>query len=139
MEKKADTKFKPGQSGNPRGRKPGKLKSTILREQIAEHIPQIITVMTERALGGDVAASRLLLERCAPALKAIDPIEPFEIPDGNLVERAEAIVKATAAGLIIPQQASQLLMGLNTVAGLTQSEEIEKRLAALEERLNAAK
>lgn len=136
MTKKPDTKFKPGQSGNPKGRSPGKLKSTILREQIAEHIPEILEVIINRALDGDVPSARLLIERVSPPLRPIDADAPFELPDGTLAEQARAVVKAVAAAEINPAHGSQLLAGISTVSGLVQAEEIEKRLAILEEHLN---
>jgi hypothetical protein len=39
---KGCAQWKPGQSGNPKGRKPGTGEVTKLRNSIAEHIPSII-------------------------------------------------------------------------------------------------
>ena len=55
-------KWKPGQSGNPRGRKRGAGEVGKLRASIAEHVPEIIAKLVEQAKGGDAGAARLLLE-----------------------------------------------------------------------------
>ena len=137
MTSKQDTRFKPGQSGNPKGRTPGKLRSTILREQIAAHIPEILQVIIDRALDGDVPSARLLIERVSPPLKAIDDDAHFTLPNGTLADQARAVVKAVAATEINAAHGSQILNGISAVSSIVQGEELEKRLAALEERINA--
>ena len=51
-------RWKPGESGNPAGRRPGSGKVAELRESIAEHIPEIVSRLVEAAKGGDVGAAR---------------------------------------------------------------------------------
>ena len=50
--------WKPGESGNPQGRKPGTGEVAKLRAAISEHVPAIIQSLAAAALSGDVAAAR---------------------------------------------------------------------------------
>ena len=60
---KESTKFKPGVSGNPKGKPKDKTPATLLRKSIAEAMPEIILTLIEQAKNGDVAAAKCLLDR----------------------------------------------------------------------------
>lgn len=126
--------FKPGQSGNPGGRKPGTAKLAPLREAIAAHVPDIIATLVEQAKGGDVGACRLLLERVLPPVKAVEQTVPVPGMDASsgMVETGQAILQATGAGELAPGQASQLLGALAAQAKLVETTELIARVAALE-------
>ena len=126
------TRWKPGQSGNPKGRKPGSTEIGRLRKSIAVHLPEIIDRLVEQARTGDAGAARLLLERVLPPIKAGEQPTPIDLPDTNLVEQGQAVLAAVGAGQISPGQASQLLTGLAALARLVESEELTARIAALE-------
>ena len=65
--------WKPGQSGNPKGRPRKSQKSMAqLRSQISEHLPDVIEVLANAAKDGDVQAARILVERCVPSMRALD-------------------------------------------------------------------
>lgn len=68
----ANNGWQKGQSGNPKGRALGTGTIQKLRAQIQQHIPAIIEVLKNRALQGDVAAAKLLLERVIPVVKEVD-------------------------------------------------------------------
>ncbi|HQQ69322.1 MAG TPA: DUF5681 domain-containing protein [Alicycliphilus sp.] len=51
--------WKPGQSGNPKGRPPGTGDVAKLRAAIAGNVPAILESLTTAALAGDVQAARL--------------------------------------------------------------------------------
>lgn len=128
------TKWVPGQSGNPRGRKPGTGKVAKVRDAIGKAMPDILAAMVRRAKDGDPQAARLLMERTIPALKPLELPVTVAIPEaGGLVERAESILLATARGEIAPSQGAALLTALQGVARLVEIEELEQRIAALEE------
>lgn len=77
---KKDTKWKPGQSGNPKGKPKGVGSVQKLREEIGEQIPAIINQLLAAAKNGDVQAARLLLERVLPPLKAVEQASPLTLP-----------------------------------------------------------
>ena len=65
--------WKKGQSGNTNGR-PRKSQRSMaqLRAQISEHLPDVIEILAKAAKEGDVQASRILVERCIPSMRALD-------------------------------------------------------------------
>lgn len=131
-------RWKPGESGNPGGRPPGRGQVAELREQIGKAVPKIIRKQVALALAGDVAAARLLLERVISPLKASDQAAPIELPtDGTLADQGRAIVAAAGAGDLTPAQAAQLLTGLGVQAKLIETEELALRIKALEDRLGS--
>jgi hypothetical protein len=125
-------RWKPGESGNPRGRARGSGDIGKLRQSIAEHVPDIISTLVEQAKGGDAGAARLLMERVIPPLKAVEVPTPMALPDGTLADQGRAVVAAAGAGLLVPGQAAQMLAGLGALAKLIESDELERRIAALE-------
>lgn len=59
--------FKPGESGNPAGRKPGaKNKYTAFRKMVDPDVPGIIAKIVQMALDGDLTASKMLINRVWP-------------------------------------------------------------------------
>lgn len=129
--------WKPGQSGNPAGRAPGSGEVAKLRTAIASHVPALVAVLVERALGGDVGAARVLLERVIPPVKAAEEAAPLAMPDGTLTEQGKAVLQAVAAGDLAPGQGAALLASLGTLAKLTETDELARRIGALEERATA--
>lgn len=128
-------RWKPGQSGNPAGRKPGTGEVAQLRAAIAQHVPTILENLAAAALAGDVGAARLLLERVLPPIKAAEQPAPVALPaDGSLTEQGRAVVQAVAGGELAPAQGAALLGALGTLAKLTETDELAARIAALEEK-----
>ena len=126
--------WRAGQSGNPRGRRPGSGEVAKLRAAIAEHVPTIIERLVAAALQGDTGAARLLLERVCPPLKATEEPAPLALPDGTLTEQGRAVLGAVAAGDLAPGQGAALLGAIGTLARVAEGDELERRLAALEAR-----
>lgn len=128
--------WKPGQSGNPSGRPPGAGQLAQLRDAIAEHLPEIVDRLVEQAKSGDAQSARILIERVLPTIR---PIElPISLPreGGTLVERADRVLDAVAAGDLAPTQASALLAGLGAIAKLKETEDLQKRIEQLEKAVN---
>lgn len=124
--------WKPGQSGNPKGRPPGTSDVQKLRAAIADKVPGILDAMLARALDGDVGAARVLLERTVPPLKAVEPPQPLTLPDGSLTEQGRAILAAVASAELAPSQGAALLGALGTLARVAEIDELAARVAALE-------
>lgn len=132
-EKKKRGRWKAGESGNPKGRKPGTGEVAKLRDSIAAHLPAIITQLVSKAKEGDSQAARLLLERVLPPMKPIEQPTMLILPDdGTLTAKAAAVLTAAAAGVLAPGQAAQLITALGTMAKITEVDELAARITALE-------
>ena len=82
----------------------------------------------------DAVHARLLLERVIPPMKAIEMAAPLTLPDGTLTDQGRAVLAAVGAGELAPAQGAQLLAGLGALARIVETDELEKRIRALEER-----
>lgn len=131
--KKKRGSWKPGQSGNPAGRKPGTGEVAQIRASIAERVPELLAAMMAKALEGDVGAARLLLERAVAPLKGVEQTVTLQLPDGGtLTAKAVAMLSAAADGVLAPGQAAQLITALGTVSKITEIDELNARLTKLE-------
>ena len=135
-EKKRVGKWKPGVSGNPKGKTPGSGELQKLRATLAADVPGILAGLVTAAKGGDVQAARLILERILPPVKAIEQAVELQLPnDGTLTAKASAVLSAAAAGELAPGQAAQLIAALGTLAKISEVDELAARITALEVRL----
>jgi hypothetical protein len=125
--------WKPGQSGNPAGRKPGSGKIGKLRAQIEKDIPGIIAALVQNAKAGDAQAGKLLLDRVLPALKPVD--EPVRLPLGeeDLTASSRNVLEAIAAGTVTPQQGLTVLAGVTAAARVEEIAELRAELRRLTE------
>lgn len=126
------TAWKPGQSGNPKGRKPGSGEIAKLRAGIAARVPELLETLMERALGGDVGAARLLLERAIAPLKSVDPAQVLNLPGTTLTERGQAVLGAIEAGELSPGQGAALIGAIGSLARVAEIDELATRVAELE-------
>ena len=138
MTEKKISRWKPGQTGNPKGRPPGQSEITRLRASLDGDVPEILAGLMMAAKGGDVQAARLILERILPPVKAIEQAVELQLPaDGTLTAKASAVLSAAAtAGDIAPGQAAQLIAALGTLAKIHEVDELAARIASLEEKQN---
>ena len=135
-EKKRVGKWKPGVSGNPKGKTPGSGELQKLRATLAADVPGILAGLVTAAKGGDVQAARLILERILPPVKAIEQAVKLQLPnDGTLTAKASAVLSAAAAGELAPGQAAQLIAALGTLAKISEVDELAARITALEVKL----
>ena len=125
-------RWQPGQSGNPAGRRPGTGEIARLRAAIAERIPEIVSKLTDLAIAGDVQAARLLLERVLPQLKAVETPVEVALSSGTLSEQARLMLSAAAGGALSTGQAASLISALAAVARITETDEMVRRIEALE-------
>ncbi len=133
--KQAGTKWKPGTSGNPAGRPKGSGLAGELRKAIAANAGEIIAALIVKAREGDVQAGRLLLDRIVPALKSETlPVRLPGVTAGTLTERAYAALTAAGNGELSPDAANALLAAVGGLARIVETDELERRIAALEEK-----
>ena len=134
MTEKKMSRWKPGQTGNPKGRPPGQSEITRLRASLAGDVPEILAGLVMAAKGGDVQAARLILERILPPVKAIEQAVELQLPvDGTLTAQGRAVVSAVAGGDLAPSQGAALLGAIGTLARVTEIDELTARIAALEQ------
>lgn len=125
--------WKPGESGNPRGRPPGRGQSAQFREALASKLPAILESVVKAAIEGDMTAARLVLDRCLPALKPLEAtIEGLALPTGTLTQQARDILASVSRGEVAPGQAAQLVASIGAVAKIAEVDELTARIEALE-------
>jgi len=130
--------WKPGQSGNPSGKKPGSRNRAtamvlVLMESGAKEITEAVVAA---AKAGDLSAARMVLDRLAPPAKE-RPIA-LVLPDTNTAEGVSAaqqsILQAVAAGDLLPGEGTALAGIAEGRRKALETLELERRIAALEER-----
>ena len=126
--------WKPGQSGNPKGRPAGSGEVAKLRAAIADRVPELLKKLMAQALEGDTAAARLLLERAIAPLKAAEQPQALTLPDGTLTDQGRAVLASVAAGELAPGQGAALLGAIGTLARVAEVDELTARITALEEK-----
>jgi hypothetical protein len=134
---KQDTRFKPGQSGNPRGKRPGtRAKATQMVEaMLAGEGEDVARAVIAAAISGDMVAARLVLERICPPRKgrAITLDLPAITNASDLAGAQQAIVSAMATGEITTDEATDAAKVLELVGAAMERRDLEARVAALEE------
>jgi hypothetical protein len=132
VEPKKKKGWQAGVSGNPAGRKAGTGKVEKLRAAISGQIPELLNVLMERALMGDVPAARLLLERTIPPLKAAEDKQVLSLPNDTLAGQGRAVLASVASGELAPTQGAALIAAIGTLARVIEVDELSARIAALE-------
>lgn len=132
MTTKKPGRWKPGESGNPKGRKPGTGEVGRIRASIAARVPELLAALMARALAGDVGAARLLLERAVAPLKAAEQPQVLSLPSGTLTEQGRAVLASVAAGELAAGAGAALLGAIGTLARVSEIDELAARVAALE-------
>ena len=125
--------FVKGKSGNPKGRPAGKTAATLLRKKIADNMPGIVEALVDNALHGDVQAAKILIDRICPPLKPQSQVISLPV-NGSLAEQGDEIIKATLGGLIPPDVGSQLITALSAQAKVVETDELTRRIEALEKK-----
>jgi hypothetical protein len=131
--------FKPGQSGNPAGKKPGtRNRATRALEELLDGEAEALTRKAiELALGGDMPALRLCLDRILPARR--DRPVTFEMPGIDSAADAKAasaaLLAAVAAGNLTPSEAAEVGKLIDAYLKAIEVTEVLDRLEKLEQKL----
>lgn len=130
---KKDHLFKPGQSGNPAGRKPGQTPGAQIRKAIEENKELILKAVINAAITGDMMACKMLLDRITPTFKPVAAQIELPIADGaGLTEQGATVIRAALSGHIPPDIGSQLITALSNQAKIIEIDELTKRVEVLE-------
>lgn len=128
--------FRPGQSGNPKGRPQGALnRATVAAQILLDGEAEALTrAAVELALQGNVQALKLCLERICPARKE-RPLS-LALPDvegaADLSRLTAAILGAVARGELETGQAAALASLVTAHGKALELTELEQRISALE-------
>jgi hypothetical protein len=130
----ADTRFKPGNPGKPKGTRS---RATMAAEALLNGEAEKLTRMAiDKALDGDSIALRLCLERLVPPRK--DSPVMIELPEianaADVVGASAAVLAAVGAGDVTPDEAGRVMTLLTAHKNIVEMGELERRIAALEER-----
>jgi len=133
MRKPRGRPFRPGNAGRPLG---SKNKVTQTLEHLAEgEAEQTYQKVSELAQAGDVSCLRMILDRVWPPRKA-QPINVTMPPinsSQDVLAAIAAIFKALGEGRLTPDE----IIALSSVVGrsiqVMEHQDLEKRIAALEE------
>lgn len=125
--------FKPGQSGNPRGRPRGiPDRRTLLTKALADAAPGVSAKVVAMALEGDMQAASLVLSRVHPPLRPRSETVTFDLnPDAPVAEQAKQIIMATACGQIDPDTCKMLMDCLSAFVGLKDVETLLSHMRQL--------
>ncbi|GJE42421.1 DUF5681 domain-containing protein [Methylobacterium soli] len=128
----ANTRFKPGNPGRPRG---ARNRSTLALEALLDgEAGEITRKAIELAKEGDITAIRLCLDRIAPARK--DRPVVFELPaietTADLPKATNALLRAVASGELTPSEASDIGKAVDAHVRAIELTDVQARLARLE-------
>jgi Family of unknown function (DUF5681) len=135
--------FKPGQSGNPKGKAKGTRNDNARKVAMAARLANkigskklgaIVKVLTDAAEAGDVQAASLLLARCWPAPKT--RLLHFELPPletADDVKTAQVgFINGVAAGVLTVDEAERLSAMAERLGQAIAEVAFEKHLAAIQ-------
>jgi hypothetical protein len=131
-------KYQKGESGNPKGRPIGSGLQTRLRAAVGDRFDELVHVILDAALQGDMAAANLLLSRLVPAVKAIQDPRAFHLEGRSMTEKAHSILTAVAAGELSVADGKALLDGVGGVVRVRDAEQTARQIELIKLTLDAS-
>lgn len=136
--KKQRHSFKPGVSGNPKGRpKGGRNRATLLCEQLMrDDAANVVRAVVKSAIEGDAASQKILMDRLVPVRKRVAPAIDLPTVDGlpGIVAALGVIVDGVARGELDLEAGGALAGLVDAKRKALETLELESRIAALEAR-----
>ncbi len=128
--------FKKGEVANPKGRPEGsRHKATLAAEVLLEgETGKLTRKAVDMALGGDMIAMRLCLDRVFPVRKGRPTVFPLP-PTGTAPELAKAmaeVVRGTSEGELTIDEATGIAQVLEAQRKTIELSDLEARIAAIE-------
>lgn len=130
--------FKPGQSGNPAGRKPNAINvmakaiDTYNKANNSDAVQEIMDNIISAARTGDQVAQKYVLDRLAPPLKSVSASINIPGLPKDLYQKGERILELISSGDITPDIGKDLLASISALLNVKEKTDLEKRLKALE-------
>lgn len=122
----------PNPSGRPRGIVDKRQKVT---QAMLNDAHEIASVVVAKAKEGDLHAASLVLSRVLPTLSAQSEKVQFDLdPSAPLATQVEQVLAAMADGELSTENAERIIKAIGALGAVRQMDELEQRLAALEER-----
>ncbi|MCL1916137.1 MAG: DUF5681 domain-containing protein [Desulfovibrionaceae bacterium] len=129
--------FKRGQSGNPTGRPKGSINRQLAA--LREAADKVLPLVVEKALAGDADAQKLILDRALPRAKPMSPAEPFTLPEGDLLNQVQAVLRQVADGELSPTAAAEVVGMVATAAKVEEIDSLRAELSSLKRVLEGRK
>lgn len=134
------TAFKPGQSGNPRGKPKGARNHTTraVLELLESGVLDVTKAVLTAAKKGDLTACRLVLERIIPPSKErpVTIALPTTATAQGCCEAQNAILAAVGSGDLLPGEGVALAGIVENHRRAIETKELERRIATIEEKQN---
>ena len=140
VRKPGNPAWTPGmRSPNPAGRPKGIVdKRSKLAQQMLADAEGIVSALVEKALEGEVGAASLILARVLPSLRSQAEKVQFDFDaTAPVVNQVEQVLAAIAGGVVAPDVGRQIIEAVGALSNIRATEELEKRLAALEQERRA--
>jgi len=138
QQKQRGRPFPKGRGGNPAGKPKGaRSRVTLLAEKLMEDdAADVVRAVLAAAKGGDMTAARLVLDRIAPPRKG--RAVAFDLPAvdtaADVLAALGEVVRQVADGTLTTDEGAAVASLLEAKRKAIETIEIERRLAALEER-----
>jgi len=125
----SDHLWKPGQSGNPAGKKKGtRNRKSLILEELEKDGSALALAIKAKALEGDPTCLSLWLSRLEPAARTRGETVEFTFdPQATPAENIEAVLKAVAAGDMTVETGAQLISGIEKLANVRVAEVTEDK------------
>lgn len=124
-----------GPSPNPAGRPKGLPDKRLLAtQQMLDEMRNIVAVLVGKALEGDTNAASIVLAKVMPSVKAQMEKVEFDLnTEAPISEQVASVLDALATGILAPDVARLIIDSIARLADVRATEELEARIAALEE------
>lgn len=140
LRKPGNPAWTPGmRSPNPHGRPRGIVdRRAKIAERMLTDAEGIVSALIANALEGDTGAASLILARVLPSLRSQAEKVQFDFDAAApVVSQVEQVLAAIAGGVVAPDVGRQIIEAIGSLSTIRATEELEKRLAALEQERRA--
>lgn len=131
--------FVKGISGNPAGRPKGiRDKRTILQQAMEAQAPEIVKVVCEKALAGDMQAANMVLTRITPPARHPPTLVKFTLDTTRpAADMSAQVIAALAAGDLDVNSAQIVMQCIASHMQVLQADEFKRRLETLEKSMGS--